>query len=254
MKKNLSSSLKGVNDVLHRICLSLYPNHLAGGRYHARTINERALTREQVCESLKTRGGFTGNYRELLENIKQYYDEVVYLLCDGYAVNSGFYTIFPNIGGTFNSPDDAVDPKKHPLTYRLRASREFKELAKNSEFKITGVASTNGYIRQFYDVFSDTCNDALSGGDNFIITGDKIKIMGEDDDECGVYFEPADGSGTRIKVEKRLTRNMPSELIGTAPALAPMSYRVVVVTRYASGGTLLKEPRTITGEFELDVT
>jgi len=254
MNKKLTSSLKGVNDVLHRIRLKLYPNHLINGRYHARTSNEKALTREEVCQSLKNRGGFTGNYNDLLDYLNQYYNEVAFLLCDGYAVNSGLYTIFPNIGGSFDSTDEKVSPKKHPLTYRIRSGRELKELTKFVTFEVMGLAVTNGYIRQFYDVLSDTYNDTLSSGDNFIITGDKIKVIG-DDTICGVYFEATDGSGTRIKVEKRLIKNLPSEIVGTVPVtLEPMSYRVVVVTQFSSGSTLLKEPRTIISDFELDVT
>ena len=255
MDKKLTSSLKGVNDILHRIRLKLYPNRLPeGGRYHARTSNEKALTREEVCQSLKNRGGFTGNYKDLLEYTEQYYDEMAYLLCDGYAVNSGYYTIFPNVGGTFDSANDPMDPKKHPFGFRLRVGRRLKELFKFISFEVLGLAATNGYIRQFYDVFSDTHNDSVTGSDNFIIAGDKIKVVGEEAEGCGIFFEMTDGSGTRIPVKKRLIKNLPSEIVGTAPMMiAPKSYRVVIVTRYTSGG-VLKEPRTITSDFEIDAT
>ena len=255
MDKKLTSSIKGVDDILHRIKLRLYPNHLTGGRYHARTINEKALSREEVCQSLKNRGGFNGNFKDLMDYTKQYYDEMAFLLCDGYAVNSGYYTISPNVGGTFNTSDESVDHKKHPFGYRLRVGRRLKELAKFVSFDVLGLATTNGYIRQFYDVFSDTCNDSITSNENFIITGDKIKIAGDDSEGCGVFFEMTDGSGTRIKVQKRLTKNLPSEIVGNLPEMiTPMSYRVVIVTRFSSGGTLLKEPRTIISDFEIDAT
>ena len=120
---------------------------------------------------------------------------------------------------------------------------------------MNSVADPNGYIHQLYDVHTDTYNDALTGGRNFIITGDKIKVVGDHED-CGVYFEPVDEPGTRIKVQERFTENFPAKIIGMAPMLAaPKSYRVVVVTQYTnSSKTLLKEPRTISSGFVLDVT
>jgi hypothetical protein len=78
-----------VTEVLHRIRVKLYPNYLpqVEGAYIARTDNEASLTIEQVCAALKNRGGFTGNYDDLVEHVKQFLDEVVYQICDGFAVN-----------------------------------------------------------------------------------------------------------------------------------------------------------------------
>jgi len=239
---------------LHRIKVKLYPNHLpkGGGPYIARTNNERVLSMENVCAALENRGGFTGDRELLRKHVRQYYDEVAYQLCDGYAVNSGFYTLFPNVGGTYFSPNEPRDHKKHPLVFRLRTGRRLKQLARLVEIDVDGFADTNGYIYQLTDVDTDTVNDSLTGGGDFIINGDKIKVAG-DDDECGVFFELTDDPDRRIKVEKRLSRNLPSQIIGRIPMLlAPKSYRVVIVTRYASSGSLLKEPRTIVSSFELD--
>ena len=81
--------INDVNEVLHRIRVKLYPNYLPNveGIYIARTNNEASLTIEQVCAALKNRGGFTGNYEDLTENIRQFFDEAAYQLCDGFAVN-----------------------------------------------------------------------------------------------------------------------------------------------------------------------
>ncbi|MDR2796795.1 MAG: DUF4469 domain-containing protein [Treponema sp.] len=62
-----------VNEVLHRIRVNLYPNYLpkAEGVYIARTDNETSLSIEEVCAAFKNRGGFTGNYGDLVEYVKQ---------------------------------------------------------------------------------------------------------------------------------------------------------------------------------------
>jgi hypothetical protein len=92
-----------VSYLLHRIRVRLHRNYLNGvqGKYVARTVNEKVLSIEDVCNALRTRGGFRGRYEDLLFNLCEYYEEMAYQLADGYAINNGYYSIYPNIGGTF---------------------------------------------------------------------------------------------------------------------------------------------------------
>ena len=101
----------GLHSVMHRIRVKLYHNYLPGheNTFYARTDNEAVLNTEQVCSAMIKRGGFTGNKRELISHIDQYNDEVRYQLMDGFAVSNGSYTIYPNIGGTFKTPEDTPD-------------------------------------------------------------------------------------------------------------------------------------------------
>jgi hypothetical protein len=66
--------------LLHSIRIRLYPNYLNAekGKYIARTINEKSLSIEDVCKVMQTRGGFMGNYEDLLHNIHAYYEEAAY--------------------------------------------------------------------------------------------------------------------------------------------------------------------------------
>ncbi|MDR1218187.1 MAG: hypothetical protein LBK73_01095 [Treponema sp.] len=41
-------------------------------------------------------------------------------MCDGFAVNTGYVSIHPNVGGTFNSVDEGHHTDKHPVTFRFR--------------------------------------------------------------------------------------------------------------------------------------
>jgi hypothetical protein len=69
------------------------------GAYIARTDNEASLSVEEVCAALKNRGGFTGSYDDLVEHVKQFFDEAAYQLCGGFAVNTGCFSVHPNVGG-----------------------------------------------------------------------------------------------------------------------------------------------------------
>ena len=89
--------INNVTEVLHRIRVKLYHNYLPNieGAYIARTDSEASLTVEQVCAALKNRGGFSGDYEDLVENVKQFFDEAAYQLCDGFSVNTGYYSVHP---------------------------------------------------------------------------------------------------------------------------------------------------------------
>ena len=82
MEDNISE-IKKVKDVWHHIRVKLYPNYLKNveGAYIARTNNDASLSIEQVCAALKNRGGFTGNYEDLVDYVRKYYDEAAYQLC-----------------------------------------------------------------------------------------------------------------------------------------------------------------------------
>jgi hypothetical protein len=66
---------------------------------------------------------------------------MVYQLCDGYAVSTGYFSIHPNIGGTFNNLKEAHDHKKHPLTSRFRTRKAFRELSQAVVVEVQGLAA-----------------------------------------------------------------------------------------------------------------
>ena len=241
-----------LKDILHRIKVKLYPNYFPNisGAYLARTENEATLAMEDVCTTVKNRGGFEGKYDELVDHVKQFLKEMVYQICDGYAVSLGFCTIHLNIGGTFESQDEIHNHKKHPITFRFRSLAPLRELAEHITVEVTGIAGTEGYVAEFIDLSSGAINETVDGGEQFVISGHRIKVAG-DNPACGVYFECVE-DGQRIKVKGILAENTLSKIIGIVPVIVkPRTYRVVIVTQHSSGSNLLKEPRTVTGGFTL---
>jgi len=239
---------------LHRIHVKLYPNQLpnGGGPYVARTSSEKVLTIDEICTGVENKGGFAGDKDTLRKYVQKHYDELIYRLCDGFAVNTGYFTLFPNVGGTFFSPKEAGDRDKHPLEIRLRPASALTHLLSLVQIHVQGFADASGYIHHFTDAETGKVNKAITGGSLFVITGDKIKIAGEHPD-CGIFFEMVSEPSTRIKVVRPLGKNKPSELVGIAPMMiAPELYRLVIVTQFSgSSAILLKEPRRIESAFEL---
>ncbi|MDR1072125.1 MAG: hypothetical protein LBL45_00405, partial [Treponema sp.] len=155
--------IHNVNEVLHRIRVKLYPNYLSTveGAYIARADNEASLSIESVCAALKNRGGFTGSYDDLVEHVHQFFDETAYQLCDGFAVNAGYFSIHPNVGGAFDKTTEGHDGKKHPVTFRFRARTPLRNLAAHVAVEVEGIANVAGYIDEFIDVTTESANDTL---------------------------------------------------------------------------------------------
>jgi hypothetical protein len=247
--------INAVNEVLHRIRVKLYPNYLTHveGAYIARTDNEASLSIEEVCAALKNRGGFTGSYDDLVEHVKQFFDEAAYRLCDGFAVNTGYFSVHPNVGGTFDKVTEGHDTEKHPVTFRFRTRAPLRALAERIVVEVEGLADVAGYIDEFIDITTESVNDALTPGGMFSVAGHKIKVAG-DDPEVGVYFVPEDGAGAAVKVSGHLAENTTSKVIGVIPALEAGKWKAEIKTRFnGSGSSVLKSPRTITSAFTLTV-
>ena len=247
------SIINNVNEVLHRIRVKLYPSYLPAveGAYIARTYNEASLSIEQVCAMLKNRGGFTGNYESLIENVRQYFDEAAYQLCDGYAINTGYFSIHPNVGGTFSSISESPDAEKHPLTFRFRTLSTLRNLAKLIRIDVEGLADNSGWIDEFTDIDENSVNGVFLEGNMFSITGNKIKIIG-DDPSCGVYFVPVEDPSKAVKV-KRIAENSPTKIIGVGVKTNYTHNRLEIRTQFSGAGNrMLKSPRTITSSFILE--
>jgi len=242
-----------IDDVLHRIRVKLYPNYLPNteGRYIARTDNEAYLSVERICAAMKNRGGFLGSYENLIENIKQFLDECAYQLCDGFALNLGYYSVHPNIGGTFNSEKEAYEPKKNPVCFKFRPRLPLHNLVKYITVDITGVADGNAFIDEFIDRDENSVNEIFSPGNMFCINGNKIKLAG-DDPSCGVFFVPVTDPSKAVKVI-RIGENSASTVTGIAPDTHYQYNRIEIRTQYSgSTTTFLKAPRSIVSDFVLE--
>jgi len=249
------SLINNIVEKLHVIRVRLYENYLKGsgveGEYTARTNSEASLTIEQVCAALKNRGGFTGNFEVLQENIRQFLDEAAYQLCDGFAVNMKYFSIHPNVGGTFNSVNEAHDIRKHPVTFRFRAQSPLRRLVDYIEVCVEGLAAASGWIDSFEDAEEDSVNAFFVPGNQFILHGSKIKIAGNDP-ACGLYFVPVEDPAKAVKVT-RIVENYPSRIVGIVPKTDHLRNRIEVRTQFAgSSARFLKNVRIITSSFEVE--
>jgi len=242
-----------IEEVLHRIRVKLYPNYFqhVNGAYIARTDSERTLDVRDVCSAAISRGGVEGDLDDFMEFVEKYNEEVAYQLCDGYAISNSYYSIHTNIGGTFDSVNEAHDHKKHPISFRFRTLGKMQRLIPFIKVDIEGIADTNGYIDEYIDEDGKNTNTIYLSNGMFSIHGHKIKIEGTDP-ACGLYFYPANNPAAAVKAT-RIAENSASKVTGVTPAVPGQYIKFEIRTQYAgSGSNFLKVPRVITSGFTLE--
>jgi len=129
------SDIYQVKEKMHKMRAKLYPSYLPGteGKYIARTSNEATVGIEDICASMKNRGGYDGSYDEALKVVRHFFKEMTYQLADGFSVNLDYYTVHPNINGTFRSTAELHNHKDHPIDFRFQAWLNYAPWSKTSK-------------------------------------------------------------------------------------------------------------------------
>ncbi|PJJ66595.1 DNA-binding domain-containing protein [Chryseobacterium geocarposphaerae] len=241
--------------ILHKIKAYLYDNFLTKDNpndFIARTVSERSLNVKQICEAAVNRGGADVTAAAMEHATELFLKEMAYQLCDGYSINTGYFTAGTLIRGVFDSPSETFNSDKHTILFQFNQGEKLRAEIPNIEINILGVADSSSIILQVTDVKSGTVNDLLTPGKNLKISGNKIKIAGENPANGIFFVNTSTSTRTQVEINDIVTNN-PSELIVVIPDLQPGTYQLEVVTQYSGGSNLLKEPRTTELKKELTV-
>ena len=235
----MANVLHTIKAYLHDNLLTDNPNDLS-----ARVNSERSLSIDDICKSAVTRGGADVSAAAMKHAVELFLKEMGYRLCDGFSINTGYFTASPSIRGVFDSPNEGFNPQKHSVLFQFNQGSALRSELSAVTVEILGVAESGAFIGQVTDVKSGTVNDLLTPDRNLKITGSKIKIAGETPGETGVYFINQ-ATQDVIKVpESDIVTNNPSEVIVVIPELIAGEYKLQIVTQYSSGKNL-KEARTL---------
>ncbi|MGP1421472.1 MAG: DNA-binding domain-containing protein [Tannerella sp.] len=229
----------------HTIKAYLYDNLLTPdpNDFTARVSSERSLSVADICHSAATRGGADVSDAAMSHAVKLFLKEMAYRLCDGFAVNTGYFTAVPVVRGVFLNPNETFDPQRHTLQFQFTQGELMRREIEDVEVKIMGVAETGLYIGQVEDMKSRTVNEVLTPGFNLRVTGTKLRVVG-DKPGVGIFFrETATNTATKVD-EGDIVVNNPSELMIIIPALPAGTYQLEVTTQYSTGNKLLKEVRS----------
>jgi hypothetical protein len=231
---------------LHTIKCYLYDNVLTEdpNDFIARVASERSLNVKDICTSAVERGGADVSAAAMEHAVNLWLKEMAYNLCDGYSINTGYFTASARVRGVFDSPTEIFNKDKHHLSFDFTQGATLRKDLHSVSVDILGVSDASLSIAKVTDVKTGSVNDLLTSERNLKIAGHKLKIAG-DNPENGVYFVNQT-TQERTKVEATdIVTNNPSELMIIIPALASGTYKVEVTTQF-SGNTkiMLKDPHT----------
>lgn len=232
-------------NILHRIKAILFPNWLTDdpNDYSARVVSERSLNVPEICSTAVNRGGAATTAEAMEHNVNLFLKEMAYQLCDGFSVNTGYFTATTLIRGVFNSPTETFNPEKHSLIFQFNQGETLRKELDSIEVNITGVGESSITVAQVTDVKTGSVNDLLTPNRNLKIRGYKLKLVG-DHPEVGVYFvNEATAERTKVDATDIVTNN-PSELVIVIPALVAGIYTLEVSSQFSGSSTPLKEVRT----------
>ena len=150
----------------HTIKAYLYDNLLTPdpNDFTARVSSERSLSVADICHSAATRGGADVSDAAMSHAVELFLKEMAYRLCDGFAVNTGYFTAMPVVRGVFLNPNETFDPQRHTLQFQFTQGELMRREIEDVEVKIMGVAETGLYIGQVEDMKSRTVNEVLTPG------------------------------------------------------------------------------------------
>ena len=235
-----------MENVRHKIRAYLYDNLLTQDNpndFIARVSSERSLNTKEVCTSAVARGGSDVSASSMEHSVELFFKEMAYQLCDGFSVNTGYFTATPLIKGIFDSANESFNTQKHSILFQFNQGDKLRAEIPNIEVDILGVAESGAAILQVKDVKTGTVNDLITPGRNLKIAGYKIKVTG-DNASNGIFFvNTVTDARVAVPADDIVTNN-PSELIIVIPNLPAGTYTLEVVTQFTGGSITLNMPRT----------
>lgn len=183
------------------------------------------------------------SYDTLLSIMNQQDRTIREVLQEGYSVLTQTCQFTPRVTGSWLGSKALFDPAKHKVTLDIIPSSEMREALSHVGVEVLEVKDSSAGIGLVTDTATGLTNGTITIGDDILIAGDKIRVIG-DDPGIGVFF--VNEEGTSVPVTRRFTQNDPKSVLARVPADLPKgTYTLRVVTQYSNTSTLLKEPRTI---------
>lgn len=238
----------------HRIKAYLYENVLTKDNpndFMAKPVSERTVSVSEICQSAVSRGVADISASAMEYASELFLQEMASLMCDGYSVNTGYFTAGAGIHGVFGSASETFSKDRQNVIFLFRQGEKLRAAIPDIEVDILGLATPASAILQVTDVKSGSVNDLLTPGRNLSIVGTQIKIMG-DDPERGIYFIDTATQAKTMVPAFDIVSNTPYELIVVIPALPAGKYHLEVITRDGES-TLLKKSRTIAFDHMLTI-
>lgn len=177
-------------------------------------------------------------------------------VANGASVRFGLGYFTPGVNGVFIGDNAKWNSSQHSLSVRTTPVAELRNAVKGSTVNVRGMSSSGLAINSVTDVTSGEVNGRLTPGGAVNLTGSRIKIEG-DAPNVGISLINQETGEATIVPRTSIAINDPSRITFVVPAtLAIGDYNLAITTQFSSSGKgiQLKEPRSFTFEYVLNVT
>ncbi|MDR1372281.1 MAG: DUF4469 domain-containing protein, partial [Dysgonamonadaceae bacterium] len=200
---------------------------------------------KQIAESAALRGGADISAQAMEHAVNLWLKEMSYRLCDGFSINTGWFTAAVHIKGVFDSPTEHFNPEKHHVLFEFHQGAELRKELSEVTVDILGLADAGIVILKVEDIKTGSVNDLLTPGRNLKITGHKIKVVGECPCACVEFISDVDPETTYTVAPDDVVINNPSEVMIVTPNLPAGAYKLKITTQFSNDKVhLLKTPRS----------
>jgi len=174
-------------------------------------------------------------------------------IANGASVAFGLGYFNMGVNGVFIGDNDHWDSNKHNLSVRVTPTADLRSAVNAATVDVRGMAEIGTIINSVTDVSSGEVNARLTPGGGVNLVGCKIKIAGENTANGIILTNQATSEVTVIAVNTILI-NDPSKVSFIVPAgLVKGDYKLSIATQFTSSSTLLKDPRTYSFDYILNV-
>lgn len=203
-----------------------------------------SLTLDDIISEMKKED--TGLRTETLEHSLKLFNRVVSdLLLEGYSVNTGLFRATAQFRGVIDN--GLWNPEKNSIYVLFTQDKVLREAIGQTSVNILAEKGDAMRIISITDLATGAVDGTVTAGRNCSVVGRLIKVAGTHE-SVGVTLTNAEGAVTKLPADM-VARNQPSELMLLIPAdTAAGTYTLTITTQHCGGGTLLKEPRSVSRE------
>jgi hypothetical protein len=177
-------------------------------------------------------------------------EKIVNGIMSGRGYKGRYFSLHPSVRGVV-LPGQPFNEAEHKVGLTCSINAKMKSLLSTIKLTVKGQKDFEDFakINAVEDAVSKTRNELITIGDDILVTGERIKIMGNDENGLkeqgiGVFFIPETGAAVQ---STRLIQNEKSFINVRVPkTLTPDKlYTLRIVTRYSNGTNILVSPRSV---------
>lgn len=233
---------------LHDLVLTERKDDRFGRVVTTRTLNEDDLVK--IAINRRTDLSST-TLKAALDILKQI---AVEQIANGASVRFGLGYFNLTVNGVFIGDNARWDSTIHKLNVNVTPVAELREAVQGTTVEVRGLSASGLAINSLIDVTSGEENTRITPGGGVNLTGTRMRIEGEGKGVGITLINQGNGENIAIPMNSVLT-NDPSKISFVAPANLPAGdYKLSLTTQYSSSNIKLKEPRTFTFDYILNVS